>query len=165
MAQPEVLGRDKWDELYSKQLSYSINLILGMATGAIGFCISQMIYNGTNMGLIWALKITVGLLMLSIFSGVLCTGVRLLIFYKRRNDEKYELNKAVMLLVIIQFSTFFCGDEAVVRALTTPLIFRWLRKYWRTSKNTASTGRANQIRGLGFERLERAPWDNWGSSI
>src|SRR5271165_5100190 len=102
------LDPSKWQELYISQLSYSINLALGMATAAIGFCISQM-KSGADHQFNFLIKLPVFLLAISVLCGVLCTLVRLDIFYRRRKNPDFERHFLVAPLVFFQLITFLFG--------------------------------------------------------
>jgi hypothetical protein len=97
------LKPDKWQEIYINQFSYFINLILGMATAAIGFCISHIInYQSNHNVSIDIFKWTTRALIISIFAGVCLTLVRLWIFDTRRACPDY--NKKWLL--VLSLSSF-----------------------------------------------------------
>jgi len=110
MTDPTVsLEPSKWQELYVGQLSYSINLVLGMATAAIGFCISQMTKSDVDHQFNSLIKLPVFLLAISVLCGVLCTLVRLDIFRRRRKNPDFERHFLVAPLVFFQLITFLFG--------------------------------------------------------
>jgi hypothetical protein len=102
------LPKEKWQEIYITQLSYLINLMLGMATGAVGFCISQLINHSDKTRVhISALIISSLLFVVSLFLGGACTALRLWIFDKRRAHPKYDkLRYLIICLVSIQSIVF-----------------------------------------------------------
>ena len=109
----DVFTRKKWRELYIDQLGYSINLFLIMATGSIGFCLSQLttstVHNSVPAIYIDALKGAIVLFFVSILLGVTCTFVRLIIFHKRYKGIRYELPFVVASTFVCQIGTFGAG--------------------------------------------------------
>jgi len=75
----DFLSADKWHEIYVNQLSFFINLILGMATAAVGFCISYLVGHSQNTLYFSAFRIFTIVFMLSIGFGVSCTLIRLIV--------------------------------------------------------------------------------------
>lgn len=98
-----------WQDLYITQLSYSINLILVMATGSIGFCISQLSNSTSDHNSHVVLKISIAFLMMSILCGVSCTLLRLKIFYKRQDHPEFGRKHRVGSLVTLQIALFCLG--------------------------------------------------------
>jgi hypothetical protein len=86
MSDENSLSSKEWHKTYIDQLGYVINLFLIMATGSIGFCISQLTVHSSHdpAPAIYtvALKVSIGILFVSILAGVACTLVRLLIFLR-----------------------------------------------------------------------------------
>lgn len=107
----ESLQKAKWQEIYVTQLSYLINLIMGMATGAVGFCVSQLISHSKDShvhptALVHASYLFIG----SILFGGICTALRLIIFDQRRADQEYgKLEPLIACLVGLQSLTFVGG--------------------------------------------------------
>ena len=85
----DYLAEDKWREIYVNQLSVFINLVLGMATAAVGFCISYLVGHPHSAPDFAAFRIFTIVFMFSIGFGVACTLIRLDMFDKRRRDYNH----------------------------------------------------------------------------
>ena len=113
----DYLAEDKWREIYVNQLSFFINLVLGMATAAVGFCISYLVGHPHSAPDFAAFRIFTIVFMFSIGFGVACTLIRLDMFDKRRRDAQYKrmrkwdkrMRKGVRWLTILQSLCFFVG--------------------------------------------------------
>jgi hypothetical protein len=106
----DFFAEDKWHEIYVNQLSFFINLVLGMATAAIGFCISYLIGHPHSDPNFFAFQIFTIIFMFSIGCGVACTLIRLLLFDERRRSAEYKgMTKLVRWLTILQSVAFFLG--------------------------------------------------------
>jgi peptidoglycan/LPS O-acetylase OafA/YrhL len=106
----DYLAEDKWHEIYVNQLSFFINLVLGMATAAVGFCISYLVGHPHSAPDFATFRIFTIVFMFSIGFGVLCTLIRLVMFDKRRRDARYKgMRKWVRWLTILQSLCFFGG--------------------------------------------------------
>jgi cation transporter-like permease len=106
----ESLPKNKWQEIYVTQLSYLINLIMGMATAAVGFCVSQLISHSDKSHVDpTALVHSSYFFAASILFGGLCTALRLIIFDRRRAHPEYGLEPLIASLVVLQSLAFVAG--------------------------------------------------------
>jgi hypothetical protein len=105
---------NEWEKIYINQLSYSINWFLVTGTGALGFCISQLISKSDYR---LSFQIAAVCLFLSIFTGAFCTIIRLVLFLIRKTDPnraifaKWEkkLEGGVFLTFVTQIMWFMIG--------------------------------------------------------
>jgi hypothetical protein len=72
-----------WEKIYVDHLTYSINLFLVTATGALGFCISQLISRSQN-DYQSSFRFAAVCLFVSIIAGAICTITRLILFLIRK---------------------------------------------------------------------------------
>ena len=98
----DELTPKEWRRIYIDQLGYATNFFLITASGLIGFSIQQL----TNHQ---SLKFAIGLLLVSIFSGVACTLLRLNIFRRRRKEVHFQERNQVFVTFICQIGTFVLG--------------------------------------------------------
>jgi O-antigen ligase len=102
---------NEWEKIYINQLSYSINWFLVTGTGALGFCISQIISKADDRV---AFQIAAVCLFLSICAGVFCTIIRLWLFMIRKmglvaNWDEKKFEKLVFRSFVMQIALFMLG--------------------------------------------------------